>query len=92
MLIILEKPIESDDFDTIAININVFDSFIIAYYRNEFELAVRKTTGSEENRTKFVYYRLHILPSKEECLELFKAIIKALDKKVFDVKEYFDKK
>lgn len=93
MFIVFEKPTQKkaiSDNETMAININAYDSITISRITNTWYLSLETEYNSNEDTEGTLYYKSVILKESKsytECLELFENLIQSISsgKKVFKI-------
>ena len=81
MLIILPEPFVAPEYDMLAVNVGSYDTFIVHRLHNCFQLALHKHFDGSFQIQSQLFVVLANLDSRENCEDLFQAIVKAIEKK-----------
>ena len=78
MLVILKEPTEELDFNTVALNINAFESIAIIKIDEVFQLVILKHFDAHFSNQSEIHHILDIFNSYQECLDLWYELLDAL--------------
>ena len=88
MLVILKEPTEELEFNTVAVNINAFESIAIIKIDEVFQLVILKHFDGHFSNQSEIHHILDIFDTYKECLDLWYELLDALKAgdRVFDLR------